>query len=395
MGSSSDTVSLEQLDALVQPLASHTTTIILFDLTSATANIPEPATPATPTTPAVTDPVALARDAAALIRANVTKLSLLIINEPFSPSAIAPLLGSSALLRPLLALLAAVQSCDPEAYTLPFRQDLAHRAHRLLSELAGFLAKIPADGKALTGAQRDGGFSSGSGSGSGSGSAADRGSIPATALVWSACDAVAAVADLGVAGFLAHRLSDSKDTLDDIMQELKEWSEQDPDDDNDDDDDDFDDDADSSDELDQGDAMQRMLDDLMAQKAIPADDPDGIRPRLAATLRKLRMVVLLYQAVIKRRIKKLPPLPWPRGDTHPDIAQQLDRAVTVLGRLPDAFGDLAAAFYEMRAPAIDEAMAQCFEDAASASELLAKNWTGVADEFTQWTEKFQSELRKT
>jgi hypothetical protein len=171
------------------------------------------------------------------------------------------------------------------------------------------------------------------------------------------------------------------------MEELKEWGDEEPDDDDDDDDD--------VDEL--GDQLgashlsdsQDMIDDLLnAHHTIPRADPDGIRPRLETSLKRLRLVVLLYQAIVKRRIKKLPALPATA------VAQRLDEAAAMLQLLPDRFGDLAAAFYELQAADIDAAMDQCFRDATSVSELLGQSWDGGKDEFTEWTDKFRAEIRK-
>ena len=66
----------------------------------------------------------------------------------------------------------------------------------------------------------------------------------------------------------------------------------------------------------------------------------------------------------------------------------------MLRKLPDHFGDLACAFYELRPDEIDKAMDQCFFDAFAASEMLSQAWDGGRDEFSDWTAKFQTEIRK-
>jgi hypothetical protein len=135
-----------------------------------------------------------------------------------------------------------------------------------------------------------------------------------------------------------------------------------------------------------------MLDDLMnSQQYIPRDDPDRIRERLESCLKRLRLTALLYQATVKRRIKPLPQVPT----TSPsDIPARLDEVISILKRIPEGFGNLAMAFYELDPSEIDRLMDECFFDAFAASELLGKPWEGQKDEFTDWALRFQVEIKK-
>lgn len=332
-------------------------------------------------------PLDLSRDAATLVRAHATKLSLLLINEPFTPSVINDVL-KQLLSGPVLGVASAAQACDPALYTAFFRKELAWRSRRVLVTLAELLGKIPKDGKVLSGAKK-GGFG-----------ADDRGSLPSTGILWSACDEVTALISGGISGYFVKRIEEWRDTLKDVMEELKEWGDEEPDDDEDDDegDDNEDDIAHEADTDIQNstNSAQDLLDDLMGSgQAIPRDDPKGIRPRLDSTLRRLRLVVLLYQAITKRRLKKLPPLPPPADDPYTSLPQRLDEAARVLSALPDSFGDLASAFYDMEPAVIDQAADDCFFAAFAAGEMLSAPWDGTQDEFSEWTEKFKSEIKKS
>lgn len=333
------------------------------------------------------DPLALARDAATLIRAHATKLSLLLVNEPFTPSAITSVvreLTSAAV--PSLA--ASLESCPPHVYTAAYRRELAFRCRIVLLELSQLLGKVPKDGKSLS--SKEQGFAGG------------KGSIALTGLLWSACDETISLANKGVGGFFVGKVEEWRDTLKDVLEELKEWGDEEPDEDESEDDeqageDDLDDEPQST---------QEMLDELMnSGRTIPRSDPDKIRPRLETSLKRLRLVTLLYQAIVKRRLKKLPPISQTPGQPSTSegsdatkatkaIPERLDEAAKLLALLPDRFGDLAAAFYELSPVDIDQAMDQCFLDAFAASELLSRSWEGAQDEFTEWTEKFQVEVRK-
>lgn len=330
------------------------------------------------------DPLALLRDASSLIRAHSTKLSLLIINEPFTPSAISTVIRE-LVAQPIPALATAVQTCDPATYTALFRKEVAWRTQRLLAELGELFKKIPTDGKVLSGDKKSS-FAAGG----------QKGSLAATGVLWSTCEDVTKIANLGVAGFFVFKVEQWKDTLKDVMEELKEWGDEEPDDD-DDDDDDFDDGVTHSDNKDGDPSTQDMLDELMnSGQTIPKDDPHSIRPRLESSLRRIRLVILLYQAISKRRLKRLPTIPNKDKDPkEANIPARLDELSVVLQKLPSQFSDLALAFYELDPKPIDGAMDQCFLDAFAASELLVEAWRGGRDEYTDWAEKFQLEIKKS
>ncbi|KAF3761265.1 hypothetical protein M406DRAFT_342099 [Cryphonectria parasitica EP155] len=340
------------------------------------------------------DCLALARDSASLIKAYSTKISLFIINEPFTPSAICTVLRQ-LIQGAVPAVASAVQQCNADLYTKVIRRDLAWRCARLLRELRELLQKIPSDGKVLPENQRNGL----------SGAKAEKGSIVATGVLWGLCDEVISFANLGVAKHLVHKAEHLRDTLKDVLEELKEWSEEQDgvDDDEDEDDDEAEHENEDEVEVDHlADGMnnthistQAMLDSFMdSQQNIPRGDPEKIRERLESTLRRLRLTVLLYQALIKRRLKTLPKLPLTH-DADSVTVSRLDEVMPLLRRITDRFNSLAVAFYELDSAEITTLMDQCFFDAFAVSELLAKPWDGQQkDEFTEWVAKFQVEIKK-
>jgi len=328
-----------------------------------------------PTTPSAVssetkdiDALALARDCSSLIRAHGTKISLLVINEPFTPSAITTVVRE-LVKGPIPGLATAAQACETTLYTSVVRKELAYRVGKVLAEVNNLLNRIPKDGKVLSGVGRDSGS----------------GSLALTGMLWSACDEVVALANMGVGGFFVKKAEEWRDTLKDVMEELKEWGEEEDDEE---DEDDVDDLADKMNDASL--SNQEMLDEMMnSSSAIPKSDPDKIRPRLDSTLKRLRMVVLLYQALSKRRFKKLP-----KDTTKGDMPAKLDSTANVLSALPDKFGDLAEAFYELDAEEIDSLMEECFESAVGVSEVLKMGWEGESDEFSEWMEKFKVEVKK-
>ncbi|POS80121.1 hypothetical protein DHEL01_v201493 [Diaporthe helianthi] len=338
------------------------------------------------------DCLALARDSATLVKAHATKISLFIITEPFTPSAISTVLRQ-LIQEPIPAIASAVQLCHADSYTRLIRRDLAWRCGRILKETRELIQKIPKDGKVLPQEKREGPQSVKGG----------KGSIMATGVLWNVCDEVINFANLGVVGHLVARAEHFRDTLKDVMEELKEWSEEQEDED-DDDDDKSDDAAEVQDQdvqdLAQGVSnthisTQAMIDDLMnSHTTIPRDDPEKIRDRLDSTLRRLRLTVLLFQALIKRRLKTLPKLPLASEDDSV-VVSRLDEVLPLLRKMTDRFNSLAVAFYDLDSAQITRLMDQCFFDAFAVSELLAKPWAVQKDEFTDWVAKFQVEIKKS
>lgn len=345
------------------------------------------------------DVFALARDSASLVKAHATKISLFIINEPFTPTVIAKTLRD-LVQGPIPALGSAVQLCHADLYTQLVRRDMAWRCSRVLKELRDLVEKIPRDGKVLPPEKRSGMNHA----------AMERGSITTTGLLWGVCDDLITFANMGVVGHLVKKAQQFEETLKDVMEELKEWGEETPDEDDGDDDDE--DDADGANESATGNGTatvngladqlanthvsttQAMVDDLMSfQSAIPRDDPNNIRERLDSTLKRLRLTVLLYQAIAKRRFKTLPKLPLVQG-SESTVVSRLDEMAPLLRRIPDRFNSLAMAFYELSTADIDRLMDQCFFDAFALSELFAKPWQEEKDAFTDWARKFQVEIKK-
>ncbi|KAL2149197.1 hypothetical protein VTH82DRAFT_8545 [Thermothelomyces myriococcoides] len=370
-----------QLNAAVTKIASQQQTNTTAEFQG---QVGQPADGGTPL-----DGLSLAHDSAALIKAHATKISLFIINEPFTPTAITKVVRE-LVAGPVPSLAAAVEVCTPARYTWTIQQDLAWRAGRVFRELKELLLRVPQDGKVLPAAKKN----------APAGAPEGRGSIATTGVLWSACDDVMTFAKRGFAGILTHKVEQLKDTLKDVIEELREWGEQTEDDDE----------SDDGQEVGVNDGIsqvasqlessslsetrdaQDILDDLMnSQRHIPHDDPDKIRERLDSCLRRLRLTTLLYQAAVKRRLRPLPYLP---PASFSDVPARLDEIIAVLKRMPERFGSLAMAFYELDRVEIDRLMDECFFDAFAASELLARPWNGQKDEFTDWALRFQVEIKK-
>ncbi|PVH79953.1 hypothetical protein DL98DRAFT_211929 [Cadophora sp. DSE1049] len=322
----------------------------------------------------------LAHDAASLIRAHSTKLSLLIINKPFTASAITTVLRE-LVSGPLPGLASAVELCDAATYTKAMSEELKYQAGRVLTEFGILVNAIPLDGKILSDDAKNG-----------TGSTKGKGSLVMTGTVWQACDAVIELKKLGIAGLVVKKAEQYRATLKDALEELQEWGEEE---------------SDGEDEGNTGsdneDDAQAEVDNMFGnQRHIPSEDPHKIRPRLESSLKRLRLLSLMYQAVVKRRFKTIPKPPL--ADPAPAEGKEangtwnvlgcVDEVLDVLKNIPDIVDELASAFYELDVKEIDKRMHQCFFTGLPALQLLYKNWKGEEDEFTVWVQKFQLAMKK-
>jgi hypothetical protein len=331
------------------------------------------------------NPASLVHSTSSLIRAHSTKLSLLIINEPFTPSAISTVLRT-LISGPIPAVTGAVQACDARRYTRDFRRALASHCATILKELRDLVGKIPRDGKALPKEQQDG---------------SGKGSLAVTGLVWQACDKAIAFADGGPPAFFIGKVEETKDMLKDAMEELKEWGEETEEDDQE-DDFDVEDAADFDSGIDVNESrtnspesshasIQAMLDSLVnSHKTIPPNDPEGIRPRLDVAIRRLRLCALLCQAIVRRRLKTLPGIPT----DDEAVPKKIETVLLALKGLPEKSEDVAGAFYDLDVQAIEAALSSFAEQAVAASGVLAETWERGRDEYSEWADKFAMEINK-
>lgn len=344
------------------------------------------ASPATQKPPASdVNALFLVHDAAKLIRAHSTKLSLLIINTPFTPSAIVKVLREVAA-GPLPSLGTAVELCGAHIYSDIMQGELQWRVRKVFSEFRVLLKEIPLDGKVLTDDQKKG-----------TGKTVGKGSLASTGVLWQACDDLAELKNLGIAGIVVQKAEQYRDTLKDAIEELQEWG-------NESGDEDEDEDANTDDEADEAipNAAQDEIDDFFGSTMhIPSDDPNKIRPRLELSLRRLKLIAVMFSAVIKRRFKTLSSLtlselsigdypltqdkltpPKPGSVIAP--AYRVDTSVDILRTITELADNLASAFYDLDAEAIDDGMDQCFSTSLGVTELLSQDWAGKDDAFTTW-----------
>jgi hypothetical protein len=312
------------------------------------------------------NPLHVLRDSATLLKAHTTKLALLLINKPFTPTAVTTVLRD-ATQTCLPAMMSAVELCQPDIWGVFLHHHVVAKVRTVMRETLSFLDEVLDVARQEDTANHS------------------KDTLASTGVLWDACDALIQLEQTGIAGLAVLKAEELRDTINDAIEELKEWEEGDGDDDDEDDDDDDDeDDADSTsdDQLPRDD--QDEFDDMFsAANKLPKDRPD-LKERLKTAADKLQKIQYLYAAITKRRLKTF----------TPDIASKkvniltLDKLMHLLKELPEFVDDLANAFYELDASQVDTILATCIDNACSAANLLKTDWNDKDDEFTVWVTKW-------
>ncbi|GAB1732306.1 hypothetical protein NU195Hw_g3804t1 [Hortaea werneckii] len=360
-------------DLITATLTQLTTYTTLLNPSAPTPNLPDTGTAVDPP-----NPLHLLRDTAKLIKAHVTKLSLLAINKPFTPSAVRKVLAElKATCIP--ALMSGSQICTQQQETKwseVMGWEVQARTRRVVRELESLvreLGEINGGG----GVRRNGSARVGGGGGGGGGD-----SLRSTGVVWESCDALIELESMGIGGLAVVKAGQYRDTIRDAIEELREWKEGE------------DLDSEGQDELldegDEGVDGDRFEDLFHAANSMPSDRPE-LRSLAEEADGKLKKVVLLYTAAIKRRFKTLKTLQGGEGRSQEEI-RRLDQVMGVLDGIPHQVDELASCFYDLDEDRVRKSLKACVDEAAQAASLLERNWEDQEDEFTTWGGKWKEAI---
>ncbi|KAK4493921.1 hypothetical protein PRZ48_015107 [Zasmidium cellare] len=308
------------------------------------------------------NPLQILRDSATLLKAHTTKISLLAINKPFTPSAITKILRDlSGTCLP--AMMSAVQICGQEKATWGslMGKEVGVRVARTFKEMENLLSELKsiADGNSAP-ARRD--------------------SLSSTGVVWESCDALIALEKLGIAGLAVKKAEQYRDSIKDAIEELQEWREgSDPDNEGQ-----ADALLDSDDEGVDGDA--ESLDDIFnAANSMPKDRPE-LRQLVEDAEGKLKKIVLLHTALVKRRLKT-----FKTSSEQPHV-EALDKILLHLKIAQSGVDDLAGSFYDLDDDGAKSELEKCVDEAKSACGIARLSWEGKEDEFTAWSKKWEEAI---
>lgn len=352
----------EHFLALQKSIISTQTLIESLHKTFSSSSAPNKSTTTTSPSP---NPLALLSDASAILKAQTTKLSLLILNKPFTPQAITYILTSIST-SCLPALASVLELCPAATHSKLLR----HQIHMLLSRgfqaLSNLLATIP---QTQPGDQK----------------LQERDTLTATGLLWETCDLMTEVASAGLVELATKKVDTYHNLLKDAIVELEGW---DP---NRNDDDDIDIDTDSN------------LDNHNLPMSPPlTPDPSSHIPHfLLLSLRLLRHIRLLYPALRKRRVRRFPSLTSDNSTTSssspappsPSQIRSLDTLLDSLGDFSPEADEVAGALYAGDEAEVLDRLAALRQQADSCIQSVMHDWNGMADEFSTWAQKWLELLR--
>ena len=312
------------------------------------------------------NPLALLSDASQIFKAQITKLSLLLLNKPFAPSAIAFILN--ALSNSCLpAMMSALEVCSAEKYTDLLHNYIQTSLSRVMMELLGLLASIP---------QNEHGIENTGG----------RDTLASTGVLWAECDKLVALGSGGLTQVAAERIEEYHGLLKDAIAELEEW---DPDDESESD----------TDSLTSNKGTipgTQMVDDSL-EKSLQSLSLSPIAALRTRALSMLRLIRILYPALLKRRILTFPNINTTTAlESLPTPLQvrTLDQIIESTRQFTEETDEVAGDLYAGDENEVDDRLMELANMAKLCVERVRTDWTGKEDEFTGWAEKWMIRLEE-
>lgn len=296
------------------------------------------------------NPLALFSSAAIILKAQTTKISLLALNSPFTPSAITQILNSVST-SCLPALMTALELCPPTTYSALLHNQMGTLISRAFHSLAALpLAAIPENYENGTPQWREK-------------------TLNATGMLWETCDKMSQLASTGLPALATEKLDTSHTLLKDAIAELEEW-----------------------DPNDEGDPGTDSNPDDSNLPILPAQTSH----LLNLTLRFLRQIRLLYPAIKKCRLRSFPPFTLLSSEPpSPSQIQTIDTITTALGDFASEADELADALYSKDQKEVLRLLSFLRAQACDRLQLVVvPDWKGgEEDEFSVWARKWVEETR--
>ncbi|KAL6231163.1 hypothetical protein BDW75DRAFT_50205 [Aspergillus navahoensis] len=307
------------------------------------------------------DPLPLLSASSTALKSHVTKLSLLAINSPFTPSAVATTL--STLNESVLpSLVTAALLITPESHMRAFQSEIRVLTGTALKELLLLVKEVQviAEGKANKKSLEQG----------------EKDAVTAVAgRVWDACDVLVDVVAKGIVGFVVRRAEEYRDLVRDALVEIEEW---DPDEEGD----EFFDDLLGDGDTDEAGANGED------EETDGEDSSAVLHAQKKNALRILKPIAQIYPALIANRLKKVPvPL-------APSKIGILESVLKSLQQIPDHIDEVAGALYEADLDKYTRQLRETKDSASKAIELVILPWDleqtandqeNAGDKFTAWS----------
>lgn len=313
-------------------------------------------------------PLALLSDSCKILKAQTTKLSLLILNKPFTPSAITYILNACAG-GCLPAIMSALELCPTETYSHLLHNHIRTSISRLMAELLNLIASIPQDERGIEPQSRD--------------------ILASTGVLWAGCDDIVTLANNGIISLAIQKAEEYHSLLKDAIEELEQW---DPEEEED---------VSDTDSLSSRQQITNTIDfddttepAALLEALFVTNNIVELRKRSLSTLRTVR---LIYPALKKRRIASFPNITSTTSREHlPRVEDinRLDAMILSTQRFTEAADEIAGALYEGGEVQVSELLGALVREAKQCSTTVTKNWKGEEDEFTAWVGKWSARLEE-
>ncbi|KAF2733057.1 hypothetical protein EJ04DRAFT_404068, partial [Polyplosphaeria fusca] len=320
--------------------------------------------------PPTESPLATITTTTTLLKSHTTTLSLLLLTPPLTPSALISKIGdvsSGALSSMVSAASTSPPHNAPDALGQVMRAELRASARRVLGawgEVLGVVVQMAERRQGKEDGERE------------AASEVERKEVlGATGVVWEACDAQLRVCGEGVVGLVVRRAEEWRAVLLDAVEELREWGEEEE--------------GSGEEEEEVRSGGEEDEDEVFGAPNKLGKGDEGLRVLLEKGVKRLKMVGMLYQALIKRRLKT-----FPKGgkEGEGDAMKTLDQLMALLRSIPESVDDLASAFYDLDEDEAKKTLDSTCGEAKTAVGLVKQNWAGKDDEFTAWSTKWVDAL---
>ena len=313
------------------------------------------------------NPLALLSDASKILKAQTTKLSLLVLNKPFSPSVISGILddlyGGC-----LPGLLSAFQLSPPSQYTRLLHQHIRSSLSKTMTGLLNLVASIPSNEHGIESVRQD--------------------VLAHTGVLWAECDEMIQLASTGLVRLAEEKVDEWHGLLKDAIEELEEWDPETED-------------------------MGLNTDFLFSATSEPNSRPIASQQRLASspeglslspilalrnrTLTILRTIRVLYPALQKRRVSTFPNIDQEStSESLPSSSQihGLDSLVSSTQQWTEAADEIAGSLYEGDAQQVEMRLRALCEAAKGCVLKYKQDWNGKEDRFASWADQWIARLEE-
>ena len=320
--------------------------------------------------------LALAATAATLLKAQTTKLSLLALNEPYTPSEMSKLIRSLTT-QCFPALVAAAQLAVPEAYSSFLHHLLRGRIGNLLLLLPTFFDQLPRTAAAAKEA------------------VSRQDTLQHTGKIWESCDFLVELSkpEVGLVETAATEMTKWRDLVKDAASELEQWQQ---------------DGAEVlGDDLSVGsDGTDAVAEKLQATKLAPTtsedildrnetrDEPARLN-MIADVIKTIGLIKMLYPPLTRRRIKRFPQIAGnTKYEKFPTQAQVqiLDHIIGFGQRATEATDLTAESLYMGDEASAKEELITLRTIARDCLSHVERAWDGTDDELTGWSKQWLAKL---